>query len=447
MVNILVIGAGKSSHELVRYLNHYAENHLSVIKVADSDFLAMQKKFASFSHITLVELNLNHQEATSLLIAQSDIVISLAPPPFHPFIAQCCVWHKKNMVTASYLSEAMKKLHQEALNAGVILLNEAGLDPGIDHISAMYLIEKIKAQGGTIDAFESFTGGLLSPDCEKDNPWKYKFTWNPKNVISAGQGVCKFIQEGKYKYIPYHRLFRRTEIIAIENFGLFEGYGNRDALQYREFYGLENIKTIYRGTLRRPGFCKSWDTFIQLGMTDDSYSMENVSDMTYREFTNSFLYYHPSDSVELKLAHYMHFDIESEEMYRLKWLGIFDNHQKIGLQKGSPAEILLKILENKWQLDEDDKDMIVMWHKFNYTLKDKKYELQSSMVHLGENLHYTAMAKTVGIPLAIATQLILEQKIKSKGVCIPVIPEIYNQILPELKKQNIYFKESLKELN
>ncbi len=305
MKHILLIGSGKSSSELIKYLSKISLEAEWKITVADAAVDYAKSKFSNRNNINWQQLNIEDAEKLNLLIAESSVVISLMPPTLHVLVARHCIQHKKPLVTASYTSAEMQQLHEEAVNAGVLILNEMGVDPGIDHMSAMQVINRLKSEGAEITAFESFTGGLLAPESEKDNPWKYKFTWNPKNVVMAGQGMCKFIQENKYKYIPYQRLFRRTEIINIPNYGLFEGYGNRDSLHYRSLYGLENVKTIYRGTLRRTGFCRAWDTFVQLGATDDTYTMHNTENMTCREFINSFLYYHPSDSVELKLAHYM----------------------------------------------------------------------------------------------------------------------------------------------
>ena len=440
MKKLLLIGAGKSSSELIKYLSKLSIEKQWQITVADALADVAKEKFSFQNNINWQQLNIEDTENLSRLVACSDVVISLMPPNLHTVVAKQCIRNKKHLVTASYTSAEMQQLHEEALNANILILNEMGADPGIDHMSAMQVIHRLKEEGAEITAFESFTGGLLAPESEKDNPWKYKFTWNPKNVVMAGQGMCKFIQENKYKYIPYQRLFRRTEIINIPGFGLFEGYGNRDSLQYRSLYGLENVKTIYRGTLRRVGFCRAWDTFVQLGATDDTYTMHDTENMTYREFINSFLYYHPSDSVELKLAHYMKFDLDSEEMYRLKWLGIFSD-KEVGLKNATPAQVLLKILEDKWSLDPDDKDMLVMWHKFNYTLNGSEHELHSSMVSIGEDLIYTAMSKTVGLPLGIVAKLIAEEKITLRGVQIPVHKEIYKPVLEALHNEGIQFVE------
>ena len=243
-----------------------------------------------------------------------------------------------------------------------------GVDPGIDHMSAMRVINRIREQGHELLCFETFTGGLIAPESD-NNPWNYKITWNPRNVVLAGQGgPARFIQEGTYKYIPYHRLFRRTEIIDIEGYGKFEGYANRDSLKYIEKYNLQDVPTVYRGTLRRPGFCRAWDVFVQLGATDDSFTLQNTEDMTYKEFINSFLYYSLEDPVRTKLYQYMHIDQDSDVREKLEWLGIFSD-EKIGLKNATPAQILEQLICEKWALEPGDKDMLVMWHKFIYRQK------------------------------------------------------------------------------
>ena len=316
------------------------------------------------------------------------------------------------------------------------------MDPGIDHMSAMKILDRLRGDGMEIHAFETFAGGLLAPH-QNDNPWDYKFTWNPRNVVTAGQGIVKFVQEGRFKYIPYHRLFRRTERIFVPGQGYFEGYANRDSLKYREIYGLQDVQTLYRGTLRRPGFSRAWNNLIQLGATDDSFEMEGVSSMSHRDFTNSFLLYNPDDSVELKAAHYLNLEMEGEEMFMLQWLGLFED-TPIGIDKGSPAVILEHILKKKWTLDPDDRDMIVMVHKFVYHPKGKpseKKELRSNMVVLGEDEYNTGMAKTVGLPLALAALLVLKGKLNVSGVCLPTKKEIYEPVLEELEKVGIIFEE------
>jgi saccharopine dehydrogenase-like NADP-dependent oxidoreductase len=302
----------------------------------------------------------------------------------------------------------------------------------------MKVLDQIREMGGEMKIFESFTGGLVAPEND-DNPWHYKFTWNPRNVVLAGQsGAAKFIQEGKYKYIPPHKIFRRTEIIQIEGYGKFEGYANRDSLKYREIYGLQNIPTIYRGTLRRPGFCRAWDVFVQLGMTDDSYIMEDSEDMTFRDFVNSFLAYNPHDSVEIKLKHYLGIADDDPLFEKLEWLDLFKDI-KIGIKEATPAQILQHILQRKWTLQPGEKDMVVMWNKFGFEHKGKLRQFEASMVVIGDGNEQTAMAKTVGIPVAIAAKMILNRKITTSGVHVPIDKEVYEPVLQELEQFGIKF--------
>jgi len=320
-------------------------------------------------------------------------------------------------------------------------MNEIGVDPGIDHMSAMQVIDKIRDKGGNIILFESFTGGLVAPESD-NNLWNYKFTWNPRNVVVAGQGgAAKFLQEGTYKYIPYHRLFRRTEFLDVDGYGRFEAYANRDSLKYQNAYGLDNAKTLYRGTMRRVGFSRAWQMFILLGMTDDSYTIDDSENMSYRDFINAFLPYSPTDSVELKFRHALKIDQDDIVWEKLEELDVFNPNKMVELIKATPAQILQKILMDSWTLDEDDKDMIVMYHKFGYELKGKKYQIDSTMVSIGEDQTYTAMAKTVGLPVAIATLDILNEKITTPGVQIPISKEVYEPILKELEDFGIVFKE------
>ena len=289
--------------------------------------------------------------------------------------------------------------------------------------------------------FESFTGGLVAPESD-DNLWNYKFTWNPRNVVLAGQGgIAKFIQEGKYKYIPYHKLFRRTEFLSIEGYGKFEAYANRDSLNYREVYGLQDALTLFRGTIRRVGFSRAWNIFVQLGMTDDSYIMQGSEDMTYRDFTNSFLTYKPHDSVELKLRHYLKIDQDDVIWEKLLELDLFNDKKKVGIKDATPAQILQKILMDSWALKEDDKDMIVMYHKFGFEKEGKKRQIESSMVVVGEDQTYTAMAKTVGLPVAMACLQILNGRVHTPGVQLPLKKEMYQDVLTELEKHGVRFVE------
>jgi len=345
------------------------------------------------------------------------------------------------MLTASYISDEMLALNNSAIEKDIIIMNEIGLDPGIDHMSAMKVIDHIKEKKGKITLFESYTGGLIAPESD-NNLWNYKFTWNPRNVVLAGQGgPAKFIQQGHNKYIPYNKLFRRTQNLEVKNYGSFEGYANRDSLKYKEIYGLKDVKTLCRGTIRKVGFSESWDVFVQLGMTDDSYIIENSKNMAFKDFVDLFLPHNAKEKVELKLQKLLNISEKDLIWSKLLELDIFSSQKTITINKATPAQILEFILCKSWTLEPDDKDMIVMTHKFVYELNNKKYQIDSNMVCIGEDQTYTAMAKTVGLPLAIATLAILNSKITAKGVQLPVKKDIYNPILKELIDYGIEFNE------
>lgn len=446
MQKILILGSGRSSTSLTNYLLNHSHIEDWQITIADKKTTSVREKIKNHKRAIATTIDVADDHRLADLIQQHDLVISMLPTFLHLEVAKKCAIMGKHLLTASYLSPEIRKLEKEFENKGKILIMEMGLDPGIDHMSAMKVLDRIKESGHELTAFETFTGGLLAQNDKKDNPWQYKFTWNPKNVVTAGQGIVKFIQEGRYKYIPYNRVFRRTEIMHIPDYGYFEGYANRDSLKYLDLYGLRGIQTLYRGTLRRPGFCQAWNIFVQIGATDDSYEMENVGKMTHRQFINSFLSYNPNDSIELKLAHYMNLDMESEIMYKIRWLGIF-SEELIGLEKGTPAQILEHILRKKWTLDASDQDMVVMWHKFNYIEKGDAKQIESHMIAMGENETETAMSKTVGLPLSIAAKLILQGKINLNGVHIPTHKQIYEPVLKELKELGLKFSEQEISLN
>ena len=438
---ILVLGAGKSTAYLLDYLLGKAKEEKLHITIADLQPENIAASIASHNACTVVGLDIFNIEERQKLIQSATIVISMLPASLHILVAKDCVGFKKHLVTASYVSDELMGLDKQVKENKLVFMNEIGLDPGIDHMSAMQIIDDIRDQGGKMLLFESFTGGLVAPESDT-NLWNYKFTWNPRNVVVAGQGgAAKFIQEGTYKYIPYNKLFRRTEFFDVKGFGRFEGYANRDSLKYREVYGLQDVLTLYRGTMRRVGFSKAWNMLVELGMTDDSYTIENSENMSYRAFTNLFLQYSPTDSVELKLRHYLKIDQDDIRWAKLVELHLFDDTKKITLKNGTPAQILQQILEQSWTLDKNDKDMIVMYHKFGYSLNGEEKQIDSNMVVLGKNQTHTAMAKTVGLPVAIATLLILNNKITNYGVQIPIKKEVYEPILNELKEHGVIFNE------
>ncbi|MBB4800496.1 saccharopine dehydrogenase-like NADP-dependent oxidoreductase [Flavobacterium nitrogenifigens] len=441
MRNVLIIGAGRSASSLIRYLLSKSNDEQLHLTVADLSLPLAKAKTQEHPNATALALDIFNAEERKKAISNASIVISMLPAHLHIEIAKDCLEYKKHLVTASYISDAMQALNEEAIKNNLIFMNEIGLDPGIDHMSAMKVIDEIRAKGGKMLLFESFCGGLVAPESD-NNLWNYKFTWAPRNVVLAGQGgAAKFIQEGTYKYIPYSALFRRTEFLEVEGYGKFEAYSNRDSLKYRSIYGLDDILTLYRGTIRRVGYSRAWNMFVQLGMTDDSYIIEGSEDMSYRQFINSFLPYHPTDSVEIKTRLILKIDQDDIMWDKLLELDLFNPNKKVNLPNATPAQILEKILTDSWALEPEDKDMIVMYHKFGYELNGEKKQIDSKMVCIGDDQTYTAMAKTVGLPVAIATLLILNGKITTPGVQLPIKKEVYEPILKELEEYGVIFNE------
>lgn len=441
MKNVLIIGAGRSASSLIKYLLDKSESENLHITIGDLSLELAQRKTKGHKNATPISLDINNTEQRQNEIQKADIVISMLPAHMHIEVAKDCVSFKKHMVTASYISDAMQALDAQAKENGLIFMNEVGLDPGIDHMSAMKVLNEIREQGGKIILFESFCGGLVAPESD-NNLWNYKFTWAPRNVVLAGQGgAAKFIQEGTYKYIPYNKLFRRTEFLEVEGYGRFEGYANRDSLKYRSVYGLDDALTVFRGTIRRVGYSKAWDMFVQLGMTDDTYVIDDSEHMSYRGFVNLFLPYHPTDSVEIKLRHQLKIDQDDVMWDKLVELDLFNDDKKIGLKNASPAQALEKILTDSWTLKEHDKDMIVMYHKFGYELNGEHKQIDATMVCIGDDQTYTAMAKTVGLPVAMTTLQILHGNIKTPGVQLPIKKEVYEPILKELEEYGVIFHE------
>ncbi len=446
MKNILVIGAGRSATALINYVLKNAAEKGWFVTVADADPDLAAKKVNNHPNGRATWLDVMKPNDRREVIERNDVIVSLLPAHLHFRIAKDCIKYKKHLVTASYVSQEMYRLGEEARKADLIFMGEMGLDPGIDHMSAMKTIDELRNKGAEIIDFRSYAGGLIAPESD-DNPWHYKFTWNPRNVVRAGQGTAQYLEEGKYKYIPYSRLFKQYKVIEVPGMGEFEAYANRDSLLYRERYGLGDIPNILRATLRKRGFCEAWSALVKIGLTDDSYPIVCTDGLTYFDFVEAYL---PkgkrNESMRERLSQLLKIDIDSDVMSKLEWLDLF-SREKIGLRKASPARILQQLLEKKWTLKEEDLDMIVMQHEFIYNLDGKKQKLTSSMVLKGEDSINTAMAKLVGLPLGIFVKLIIDGKIKSTGVNIPVMEEVYTPVLEELEDYGVVFKEQLEELS
>lgn len=437
MKNILVIGAGLSSSYLIKYLLQHAKKENWHVSIADQNKSLAEEKIGKSKNATAIAFDINNKQERQQAIKQSDIVVSLLPPTLHVVAAKDCIEFKKHLVTASYVSAEMQALDKAAKKAGVLLLNEIGLDPGIDHLSAMEMIHNIQAKGGEIISFKSFCGGLIAPEFD-NNPWNYKFTWNPRNVVLAGQATAKYLENSLIKFIPPNRIFDQTETVKVDGQGVFESYANRDSLGYITPYGISSAKTVLRGTLRKKGFSKSWNLLVQLGLTDDSYTIQHSETLTYRDLMASFLSGATTQNVEEVFCSFLNISKSSKEYKRVAWLGLF-SHDLIGLKTATPAQILQQLLQKKWFLEKTDLDMIVMKHEIVFTVGKKEQKESSTLIVKGEDKTYTAMAKTVGLPMAIATKLILQGKIQAQGVCIPITKEFYEPILKELATLGVSF--------
>ncbi len=440
MKNILVIGAGRSATALINYILKQAQENAWFVTVADADPELAAQKVNNHPCGRSTWLDVMKVNDRKDLIERADVVVSLLPAHLHLEVAHDCIRLNKHLITASYVSKEMYRLGDEARNRELIFMGEMGLDPGIDHMSAKQKIDEIIEKGGKLTSFRSYTGGLIAPESD-DNPWHYKFTWNPRNVVLAGQGTAQYLENGKYKYIPYNRLFRQYRIIKVKDMGEFEVYANRDSLLYRDVYGLSDIPNILRGTIRYAGFCDAWNALIKIGLTDGSYPILESKDLTYHSLMEAYL--GPNEgtgSVRERIAEFLGETPYSPVMRKLDWLGLFRN-KRIGMERATPALILENLLLDKWKLKEDDKDMIIMRHEFEYELEGKKKELHSTLVLKGSNSIDTAMAKLVGVPMGIFAKLVMQGKITAKGVNIPVMKEVYDPVLEELKEHGVIFKE------
>lgn len=434
MTRILLLGAGRSASTLIQYLLRHCASHDWQLTIGDVDPAPLGAVLAPFAErASAVAFEISRQEQLHELVAAHDIVVSMLPALFHPVVAKACLQHGRHLATASYATDEIRAFDAEARAAGLTFLMECGLDPGLDHMSAMPVLEEIRAQGGRLTAFKSYCGGLMAPDSEGDNPWRYKFTWNPRNVVLAGQGTAKYMEAGHPRFIPYQHLFRRVEKLEVPGYGEFEGYANRDSLSYRPLYGLQDIPTMLRGTLRRPGYCAGWQALVSLGLTDDSYRLGNTAELPWSALLESLL---PpalvSASLAERMAAYLGLDPAGEELRRLAWLGLF-SEEAVSLPDATPAQLLEHLLTAKWKLQPADHDMIVMQHLFEFELDGERRQRTASLVVIGDDAVHTAMAKTVGLPLAMAVRRLALGQVSQRGVVVPVHADVYEPILAELE--------------
>jgi saccharopine dehydrogenase (NADP+, L-glutamate forming) len=436
MKNILVLGAGLVAGPLVRYLMDQPDFH---VKVASRTLSKATKLVGDHPRGEAQRLNVKDEGALEKLIRQADLAISLLPYAYHPKVARLCVKHGKQMVTASYARHAMRALDGAAKEAGVILLNEIGVDPGIDHMMAMKVIHRVQESGGEITSFSSYCGGLPAPEANT-NPFGYKFSWSPRGVLLAGKNPARFLQDGRVINIPGEELFDHCWTVPVEVEGKvidFEGYPNRDSLPYMETYGITSARTMFRGTLRNVGWCATMKKIAELGLLDEA-ERDDITGLTFARFTAKLI--NSAGDLRRDLAAYLQIDPDSRVMSNLEWLGLLGD-DPLPLQKGAPIDILTARMLEKMQYAPGERDMLILRHEFIAEYPNHKEKITSAMIDFGIPHGGTSMSRTVGLPAAIGTRLILEGAINLTGVQTPVVSEIYEPVLKELEQLGIAFTE------
>jgi saccharopine dehydrogenase-like NADP-dependent oxidoreductase len=495
---ILLFGAGKSATVLIDYLLQNTGKENWQLTVVDTDIETAKSKIDNSESGCAISFDINNTIERMRKISEADIVISLLPPALHYLVATDCVELNKNLLTASYVDDKIKNLESEISGHQLLFLCEMGLDPGIDHMSAMKMIDEISEKGGIITSFKSHCGGLVAPEND-DNPWRYKISWNPRSVVLAGKAGAHYKENGEEKHLKYEELFVPENIVEIPDLGILSWYPNRDSLSYASIYGLRDADTFVRTTLRYPDFIYGWKNLVDLKLTDETKQYETDGKTLFQVFKehmdkNGFgkwleqkLSERFSDTKEMLenliklietekeakageieipkefmtvdkkgeleeiglddvknraasfLAHKMH--EANLTLKQLFYIGLDDDETIVNKGFCSPADVLQFALEKKLALKPDDKDMIVMMHEIGYKINDTENVIRSSLIVKGENNLRTAMAKTVGMPLGIAAKLILNGAIKLTGLHIPTRKEIYEPVLKELEQHGVRFRD------
>ncbi len=447
MKNVLILGAGQSTPYLIDYMLREAEKHDWFITVCDMNYETAALHVNGHSNGLAIEFDVNDERMRKAQISKSDVVINMLAPTFQYLIALDCLNFGKHMITASYENINIQDLHKDALRKDILILNEMGLDPGIDHMSAISLIHKIKEEGGQIKTFISYGSGLPAPEVES-NPLKYCITWNPRNVVMSGESGAQYMENRKVKILSHHALFQRTWSVDVDGIGTLEAYPNRDSIIYRELFKIPNVETMIRGTLRYPGWCETWLQLVKLGYPNENMRIPNLSEFSYSDLVETFLPVNDSGSkIQQRVANFLGINPTGEIMKKLNWLGIF-SQDKI---KGNPktaAEVLKDLLIEKMPLPAGARDMVALVHEIEavYPDKNKKYRITSTLIEFGEPNGFTAIAKTVGLPAAIAAKLLLTDRLPITGCQIPTHPVIYKPVLEELENLGLKFVEKVEEI-
>jgi saccharopine dehydrogenase-like NADP-dependent oxidoreductase len=442
MRTILVAGAGKSSIYLIQYLLSHAPRNKWKVIVADGSAEAISEKINDSPYAEKAVVDITNRSEREPLVQQADIVVSLMPPHLHIELAKDCLKFKKNLITSSYISPEMKEMDAAVKEAGLMFMCEMGLDPGIDHMTANQIIHSVQRVAAVITSFKSYCGGLIAPESD-DNPWHYKFSWNPRNIVTAGKGGARYLLNGKEVDVPYEKIFDNNKKIKVEGLGSLAYYPNRDSMRYLDLYDVPEIKTFLRATLRHPSFCKGWQAVINLGLTDEQDKVDTKG-FSYAKWLKGKTAYGNGVTLQEHIVQKLNLDQSDKLVQMLDALGLFSEQEIKDLKASSSADVLLAALLSKWEMQPADKDMVVMQHEVEYLHKGKKIELTSTMVLKGENREHSAMAKTVGLPMGMLARMVLNNKVvPPKGVVIPNMPAVYKPILTELQHHGISFTETV----
>ncbi|OGQ83711.1 MAG: hypothetical protein A2289_24950 [Deltaproteobacteria bacterium RIFOXYA12_FULL_58_15] len=435
MKHVLVLGAGLVSQPLIRYLLDKGHD----VTVAALSIAGVENLIAQYDNGRAILLDLEDELKLGVLINKSDVVVSLLPFALHPLVAKACVERRKHMVTTSYVSPAMQALNADAHAAGVTLLNEIGVDPGLDHMSALRVINAVKKDGGKVVAFRSYCGGLPAP-CNNDNPFGYKFSWSPRGVLLASRNDARYLVGGRLFEIPPHRLFRDMHLCYVEGAGDFEAYPNRDSLTYREIYGLEDIETLFRGTLRNIGFCDTMFSFRQLGLLE--LDEIDVRGKTHADMVRGLIDAGPQEDLRTATARRLNVSPQAAPIINLEWLGML-SEKPFEVETTTPLDALVEIMFAKLRYNPGEQDMVVLLHKIDARYPNgKRVHITSRMVDQGIKGGDSSMSRTVSLPAAIATEMILEGRFTQRGVLRPTMPTLYDPVLNELETMNIKCHEA-----
>lgn len=450
MKTILILGAGKSSPYLISYLAQQAEKYDWFVKVGDRDLDLSRSRIKGFARADAIEFDATDSELLDTQVAKADVVINVLAPRFQHTVALACIHHAKHMISVSYEDRRMRDLERDAVRKGILLLTEIGLDPGIDHMSTAELAQNIRSRDGIVKSFESYGGGLPAPD-SINNPFKYVISWNPRNVVMAGENGAQYLENGQIKIVPYHNVFRHTWSLDVPGLGLMEAYPNRDSLSYQARYGFDEADTIIRGTIRYPGWCETWFHIVRLGLPNEILRIPHLKDRSYAELTEMCLPRRGAggSDLEQRVANFLQISPTGHVIEKMRWLGLF-SIEKIGFDAETPAQVLIQLLSEKLQLTNDARDMVILQHRLKVIYpneNNRSEQITSTMIHFGEKAGFSSMAKSVGLPAALVAKLLLTDQLPLTGCHIPTHPAIYIPLLRELEEEGFTFTEHVEALS